>query len=53
MGDIEQCSAEAAAYAQPDYQRICHRGGAGGSPTDSAPATVRTLGRTVTNVTTV
>jgi hypothetical protein len=26
--------------AQPDCQRICHRGGAGGSPADSAPPLV-------------
>lgn len=51
--DIGQCSAQAAAYAPAGYQRLCGTGGPGGSEGDSAPATVRTLGRTVTNVTTV
>jgi len=43
VGDIEQCSAQAAAYAQPDYQRLWPYGGAGGSMADGAPATIETL----------
>lgn len=41
MGDIEPGSAQAVAYAQPDYQRICHCGDACGSPADSAIGDVR------------
>jgi hypothetical protein len=37
--DIEQCSDQAAAYAQTDCQRFCRYGGAGGSVADGAPAT--------------
>jgi hypothetical protein len=42
-GSIEQCSASAPAYARSAYQRLRAKGGAGGSQTSSAPATIESL----------